>query len=166
MTNWFMPRLGVDGARHVSATSAARLTLLACALVLPGCGGGLEGVEFQGKIFEVAGLTGAIGKREEPKTEVRSPLIMPPAGQAMAEPGSATVASAAPSPTQDPAWPQDQDQLKVANAEAIKKAQDAHCKDGNWKEKAVGDEIGADKGPYGRCSGSIFSVIGGTLFGQ
>src|SRR5690606_15890996 len=69
-------------AKRTAMNLAAGLALLA----LPGCGG-VDGVEFNGKVFEAVGLTGALGKKEEPKTEPRAPLVLPPSTERLPEPG-------------------------------------------------------------------------------
>ncbi len=143
---------------------ACRLVVTGSLLGLAGCGG-LDGVEFQGKMFDAVGLTGALGPKPEPKTEARAPLVLPPSGRSLPEPGSVAVAPVE-APPANPAWPQDPDKQRLASADAQKKAQDAYCKDGNWREKAMQDEIGADAGPNGRCTGSLFSVLGKQLFGE
>ena len=141
------------------AVAASLLTLTGCSLA--------DNVEFQGKLFEVAGLTGSLGEKTVPKTETRPPLILPPAGQTLQPPGENVAALTPPPPAeQNPAWPQDPDKAKASEGDRNKKAQEAYCKDGNWRKKAMADEIGADQGPHGRCTGSIFSVLGNTLFGQ
>jgi hypothetical protein len=142
--------------------SASLLAVGAALLALPGCGG-IDGVELNGKVFEAVGLTGALsGKKAEPKTEVRSPLVLPPATERLPEPGE----NGAPAPIQTAqAWPNDPDKQRAANEAAKKQAQAQYCKDGNWKEKAMGDDLAATSGPNGSC-GSIFSVIGKTLFGE
>jgi hypothetical protein len=139
--------------------------LIVIAAGLGGCAG-FDGVEFNGKIFDAVGLTGSLGKRQEPKTEARAPLVLPPTGQTLHEPG-ALAAVPAGAPAADPAWPQDRDKQKQANASALQKQQQAYCReDGNWKEKALRDDLAADKGPAGSCTGSVFSIIGKTLFGE
>ncbi|MDX2156817.1 MAG: hypothetical protein SFW09_09930 [Hyphomicrobiaceae bacterium] len=130
-----------------------------------GCGGGLNDVEFNGKIFDAVGLTGALGKKAEPKTEARAPLVLPPSGQSLPAPGELTANAPPPPAATNEAWPQDPDQKKLASADAKKQQQDSYCQDGNWKKKAHKDEIGADEGPHGRCN-SIFSFIGSSLFGD
>jgi hypothetical protein len=128
---------------------------------LAGCSG-VDGVEFNGKIFEAVGLSGdQFSKRSEPKTQPRAPLVLPPDPSKLPEPGSAPTPVVA-----DQQWPKDRDAQRLADAEARKQAQQKHCQDGNWKQKAHKDDIGAAQGPHGSCTGSIFSVIGGTLFGS
>jgi len=142
--------------------SAGPLAVSVALLALPGCGG-VDGVELNGKVFEAVGLTGALGgKKEEPKTEVRSPLVLPPSSERLPEPGE----NSAPAPVQTAqAWPNDPDKQRAANAAAKKQAQADYCKDGNWKEKALADDLALAKGPNGSC-GSIFSTISKTLFGE
>lgn len=138
--------------------------LIAVSLSLSGCGG-IDGVDFNGKIFDAVGLGGSNPfKKDEPVTQARAPLVLPPNGQALPAPGSAP----APSPVAaDVQWPRDADQQKVAQADAKKAAHQQYCKeDGNWKQKAVKDEIAADRGPEGSCNGSIFSVISDNVFGK
>lgn len=131
---------------------------------LTGCGG-VDGVELNGKLFEAVGMTGSLGgKKVEPKTEARAPLVLPPPSQSLTEPGS--LAASAPIPQANQAWPNDPDKGKASKDEAIKQAQAAHCKDGNWKEKALGDEAKAANGPAGSCTGNIFSIIGKSLTGE
>lgn len=140
--------------------SIGRATAGVVLLALAGCGG-VDGVQFEGKMFEAVGLTGALGKRAEPKTEVRAPLVLPPATEQLPEPGQLAAAPAQP----HIAWPDDPDKRKAASESAKKTAQTEYCRDGNWKEKAMGDEIGSREGPSGTC-GSIFSVLGKSLFGE
>ena len=130
-------------------------------LGLSGCGG-IDGVEFNGRIFDAVGLTGALGKREEPKTEARAPLVLPPPRERLPAPGE--VAAVAP-PQPDAAWPNDPDKTKATKEASAKKAQDDYCRDGNWKEKAMKDEVAAAHGPGGTC-GSFFSILNKTLFGD
>jgi hypothetical protein len=130
-------------------------------LGLPGCGG-IDGVEFNGKIFDAVGLTGALGKREEPKTEARAPLVLPPPRERLPAPGE--MAAVAPQQP-DASWPNDPDKTKQSKEAAKKQAQDDYCRDGNWKEKAMKDEVAAAHGPSGSC-GSLFSVLSKTLFGN
>jgi len=149
---------GFQTAKRTAVHAAVSFALLA----LPGCGG-VDGVEFNGKVFDAVGLTGALGKKEEPKTEQRAPLVLPPATERLPEPGEGG-GPAAPVQTAQ-AWPNDPDRQRAEGAAAKKRAQDEYCRDGNWKEKAMGDDLAMSKGPNGSC-GSIFSAISKTLFGE
>ena len=89
-------------------------------LALGGCGG----VEFQGKLFDYAGLSGDSAK-EDVKMFERAPLVVPPNRKALPVPGqSAAVATARAD------WPADTDREQkriVAEKEKVeqKKAADA-----------------------------------------
>lgn len=156
-----------QGIRHMTEALLRARRLIGPAVVsiallgLPGCGG-VDGIEFNGKIFEAVGLTGALGgKREEPKTDPRAPLVLPPASERLPAPGEMAVAA----PQQpDAAWPNDPDKRKASAAAAKKQAQAERCGDGAWKEKAMKDELAMAKA-QDDC-GSIFSVMSKTLFGE
>lgn len=145
---------------HRAKRRAGLAAIAAASVALSGCGG-VDGIEFQGKVFEAVGLTGSIGKKAEPKTEARAPLVLPPPTERLPEPGQL---AAAPEPV-DAAWPNDPDKRRAASDSAKKQAQAQYCSDGNWKEKAMGDDVAAAHGPSGSC-GSIFSVINKTIFGE
>lgn len=132
---------------------------IACAMAigLSACGG----VELNGKIFDALGVsTASLGPRPEPKVERRSPIVLPPDPNKLPEPGSVPVATA----NANQSWPVDRDQKKIADAAEAKRKQEEHCRDGNWKEKAMQDEVAASQGPSGGC-GSIFNAISKNLFG-
>ena len=137
--------------------------VLAIAAGLSGCGG-FDGVELNGKLFDALGVSGdTSGKRSEPKTQARAPLVIPPDATRLPEPGSVQVPTSA---TADQAWPKDREAQRIADADAKKRAQEAHCRDGNWKQKAMKDDIGAAAGPNGSCNNSIFSVLGKSILGS
>jgi hypothetical protein len=136
----------------------AYVAVLVTAVSLGGCAG--DGVEFNGKIFDAVGLSSIGSKREEPRTQARAPLVLPPEGTRLPEPGSAPVPVAA-----DQAWPRDPQQQKLAEAEAKKRQQQEWCRDGNWKEKAMRDDAKAAHGPQGKC-GSIFDLVGNPFGGS
>jgi hypothetical protein len=142
---------------RVSASIAAMTVL---SLSIGGCGG-VDGVQFEGKIFEAVGLSGdAMGKRVEPKTQPRAPLVLPPDTKRLPEPGSAPVPAVA-----DQQWPVDQEARRVADADARKAAQKKFCEDGNWKEKAHRKDIEAAQGPAGSCNGDAFGILTKALTG-
>ena len=130
-------------------------------LGLVGCAG--DGIEFNGKIFEAVGLAGdGFGQKSEPRTQARAPLVLPPNSNRLPEPGSLPAPQVAEHQQQ---WPRDRDALRGADDDARKVAQQKHCQDGNWREKAYKDEVGATAGPNGSCTGSIFSFMSKSLFG-
>lgn len=147
--------------------AAAGIALMVAAASLGACGG-VDGVELNGKIFDALGVSGdPFAKKDEPKTQARAPLVLPPDTSKLPEPGSAPgPGSPLTTGAVNPQWPRDSEAQKMADANARKAAQEKYCQDGNWKQKAVKDEIRADSGPDGQCGGSIFSVIGNSLFGS
>lgn len=133
----------------------------ATAFSLSACGG--DGIELNGKIFDALGVsTASLGPRPEPKVAQRSPLVLPPDPNRLPEPGGPAPAVAG---ANSESWPVDPDQKKLADAAEAKRKQEEYCQDGNWKEKAMRDEVAAAHGPSGGC-GSIFSALSKTLFGN
>lgn len=151
----------VDRSNRVRSFAVATLVVLV-ATIAGGCSALSDNVELNGKIFDAVGLSGgALGKKAEVRTEARAPLVLPPDAERLPEPGAAPQPAVA-----DQAWPRDAQKQKVASAEARKRAHEQHCRDGNWKQKAMKDEISADQGPDGSCNGSLFSIMGNALFGS
>ena len=135
--------------------------LMACSLGLPGCGG-IDGIELNGKLFDAVGLSADSFKKTEPKAEARAPLVLPPDGTRLPEPGSIQQ----PAPTNlaaGTAWPMDPEQKKLADAEAKKKAHEELCKNGNWKENAVKDER---QQAQSNCGNSLFSFATDAITGN
>ena len=98
-----------------SARGARRaIDLLTAAFVvagLAGCGGSDAGVSLNGKVFDVAGLTGA-AKGPEPKLAERAPLVPPPRTDALPQPGTERADAG------HMAWPDDPDKKRAAAATA------------------------------------------------
>jgi hypothetical protein len=82
--------------------------LVACgfALTLGGCGG----VEFQGKLFDYAGLSSVGKPQEDVRMTDRAPLLVPPNPQSLPPPGSPAITRAD--------WPADTDKQRKQLAEA------------------------------------------------
>lgn len=102
-----------------AAWAAGRLLagVAACAgvLALGGCGG----IEFQGKVFDYAGLTGS-GQKGDVRMTERAPLLIPPNTRRLPPPGSPPIARAD--------WPVDTDVARkqvVAAKEATTAQQEA-----------------------------------------
>jgi hypothetical protein len=81
------------------ATLAAGVGVLA----LAGCGG----IEFEGKLFDYAGLSGS-GQKQDPRMTERAPLIIPPDTNRLPPPGAPAIARGD--------WPLDSD---VARKQAV-----------------------------------------------
>lgn len=147
-----------------STARGIAISLLVCAgaLGLNGCAGS-DGVEFNGKIFEMVGLAGDQAQKREPKTQARAPLVLPPDPSRLPEPGT----QPAPLVTGAVAeWPRDRDAAKTQDAATRAAAQKKYCEDGNWKDKAHKKDTEGTQGPEGSCQGSIFSSIGKYLQGD
>jgi hypothetical protein len=140
--------------------SSQRLTLFAgvagtaVGILFGGCA---DGIELNGKVFDLLGVSPAAleASRREPKLAERAPLVMPPNANRLPDPG------AAPAPVAEQAnWPTDPEQRKLAAAEERERLHLAYCRgDIQWKERALKskDGSGTNLSPYGPCP----SIFGG-----
>ena len=145
--------------------SSQRLTLSACAagmaalLTLGGCA---DGVELNGKVFDLLGVSPAAmeAARREPKLAERAPLVLPPNANRLPEPGSGQTPA-----VNQASWPSDPDQRKLAAAEERERLHQAYCRgDIQWKERALKTKDGSatNLSPYGPCPtlfGSVTSSV-------
>ena len=96
-------------ARNLLGRALGLVAGCAASLALAGCGG----IEFQGKVFDYAGLSGS-GNKEDVRMSERAPLLVPPDTTRLPPPGPAAV-----TPVN---WPVDSDlsrkQAAAAQAEA------------------------------------------------
>jgi hypothetical protein len=101
-------------------TGLSLAVALAACLALGGCGG----IEFQGKLFDYAGLSGDRTEKD-PKMAERAPLVLPPDTNALPPPGEPPVYASRPD------WPTDTDaqRKKVAAAAQAKQEDDAAAAD-------------------------------------
>jgi hypothetical protein len=154
--------MATNGARTSRRFRMGVAIAISGAALLGGCA---DGVEVNSRLLDSVGLsTAALGaNRAEPKLAQRAPLVMPPSTQKLPEPGAAPPPS--PEVAAGAAWPKDKDQERVASAQDKVRQQAQYCRDGNWKEKALDNDLGGMQGPQGSC-GSIFSVIGGIFGGE
>ncbi|HSB59671.1 MAG TPA: hypothetical protein VLD66_08730 [Methyloceanibacter sp.] len=100
--------MGYAATRILRLFGKGLLSLAACglALALGGCGG----IEFQGKVFDYAGLS-SLGKgQEDVRMTERAPLLVPPNTNRLPPPGSPEVTRAD--------WPADTDKERKRLAEA------------------------------------------------
>lgn len=146
-------------ARRVKLRAAV---VIVAASALAGCS---DGIELNGRLLDAVGMsTAALGaKKGEDQLEQRAPLVMPPDSTRLPEPGSAPPPPVGTASTQS--WPADKDHQRVADAADKARKQKEFCQDGNWRERAMGDDLAAYKGPQGTC-GSIFTAIGGIFGGS
>jgi hypothetical protein len=105
--------LGHSGTINCRLLGRGLGLLAACSTVLAlgGCGG----IEFKGKLFDYAGLSGTTGTKEDPRMTDRAPLLVPPNINSLPPPGSPPIARAD--------WPIDSD-LSTKQAAAAKAAAD------------------------------------------
>jgi hypothetical protein len=141
-----MPKTG-DGLRVV------RLALVVAATGLAGCSAG--DVEFNGKLFEMAGI-GQQTERRTPKLAERAPLVVPPDLARLPEPGSAEDPSEA-----SLASINDPDRVSQVSPEVLAKRQEEYCAKTYDLAKLRGDPD-ADQivGPAGPCRKSALPGIG------
>lgn len=144
--------------------SIARRTKISMAMAFSAAvllGGCADGMEVNGRLLDAVGMSTAAlsAKKEEPRVAPRAPLVMPPSDKRLPEPGS----EPPPVVADDASWPKDKDQQRVASAAEKQRQHQQHCRDGNWKERAV-DNDASMQGPLGSC-GSLFS-FGKGMFGS
>ncbi|HVJ78909.1 MAG TPA: hypothetical protein VM620_13840 [Hyphomicrobium sp.] len=121
-------------------------------LALSGCG--YDGVQLNGKIFDVVGLNGDQGPAAEPKMKVRQPLVMPPSVASLPDPGSGKEGRPSLAEIQDP------DREKKVSQADLEKQQEAYCKT-HYEDAIARGDASADSasGPLGACHPSIFTGV-------
>jgi hypothetical protein len=132
-------RCATTNSRHIGKG----LSLLAAFLLAPllgGCGG----IEFQGKVFEYAGLSSVGKHQEDVRMTERAPLLVPPNVRSLPPPGSPAVTRVD--------WPADTDKERrrlaaLRKAEEEKKAGELE-RDNPYagKPKLLDKLLGKDKG--------------------
>lgn len=124
------------------------------ALSLAGCGG-VDDVQFNGKIFDAIGMN-STAKPAEPKMKERAGLVMPPSLDRLPEPGKPAEAEPA-----DVAALNDPDKVAKTSHEELERQQAEYCKVNYEDAKTRGDDTTADNavGPLGPCKKSIFTAI-------
>lgn len=145
--------------RNVAETKVAGPILAIFALCsLGGCSAG--DVELNGKIFELAGLSGNQNSRGVPKMKNRTGLIVPPDTTRLPQPGEKAPVDTTLATLNDP------DAAKIKSAEQKKREQDAYCKKHYEPAIARGDDSAdAIQGPHGPCRKSVFDLVGGVSVG-
>ena len=105
-------RLAISGPYRAATLAAA----LAATLALGGCGG----IEFQGKIFDYAGLSGD-RKETDVRMAERPPLLLPPDTKTLPQPGNGVAVATA---RED--WPKNPEivQQETADAQKVAKAKE------------------------------------------
>ena len=120
-----------------------------CGVILSGCA---DGVDLNGKIFDVMGISPSAmdARRSEPQVAERAPLVMPPDSRLLPAPGSGQTPAAQ-------LWPDDPEARKLTEAQERERLHAAYCRgDVQWKERVLNKEnIGAPRSPYGPCPSLI-----------
>jgi hypothetical protein len=133
--------------RMINIRMSAFAVAAGVALVLSGCG--TDGLELNGKLFDMMGVSEAAQKASsrEPKMTERTGLVMPPDANRLPEPGSANEPDVA-------AQLNDPDRKRVAAAQERERLHKAYCSgDLTWKERARDKDAGlVSASPYGPCS--------------
>ena len=125
-------------SQKLLARSLSLVAVCGAAVALAGCGG----IEFQGKVFDYAGLSGS-GSKEDVRMTERAPLLVPPDTKRLPPPGPEAVTPAN--------WPVDSDlsrkQAAEAKAEAERQREAAASPDVPYagKPKLLDHWLGKDK---------------------
>ncbi len=116
-------------------------------LVLTGCG--TDGLELNGKLFDLMGVSESAQKASsrEPRMTERTGLVMPPDANRLPEPGSTAEPDIA-------AQLNDPDKKRVAAAQERERLHKAYCTgELTWKERARDkNNVSPSASPYGPCS--------------
>ena len=120
------------------------------AVSVAGCG--IDGVELNGAVFDVLGVSGKGNDGVEPRVAERPGIVLPPTTESLPAPGSGTEQAAG-----DMAWPDDPDQRRLADAGASDRKHDEFCKEALWRAKAAGQTDAQIKGPKGMCNPSVLN---------
>ena len=144
--------------------SFAKASLLASfgAAVIAVSGCGYDGVQLNGKIFDLVGVgSGSAAPAGEPKVAVRQPLVMPPETGALPQPGSGRAGQPSLAEIQDP------DRNKQVSQADLQRQQDAYCKVHYEDAVARGDSSAdAASGPLGSCHPSILTGVKKWMTGK
>ena len=127
-------------------------------LVTSGCdGGGFDGVQLNGKIFDAMGINTSSVKKT-PKMAARAGIVVPPNLAALPEPGTGNTP-----PAPEVAGIQDYDAKRTTSKEELEKQQAAYCKTHYDDAMVHGDQDAAlAQGPLGSCQKSVLSIFKGS----
>ena len=139
------------GRPWVRGTGVA--VVVAACIAISGCAA--EDIEFQGKIFEFAGLTGQKNKKA-PKMAPRSGLVVPPSTKQLPPPGSDTQQVG----YDEMAAINDPDRASEISQEELMRRQKAYC-DKHYEPARIRGDASADsmEGPAGPCRKSVFTAL-------
>jgi hypothetical protein len=121
---------------------------------LSGCGG-LEGVELQGGVFDVLGISSnaLAAKGKEPQIPQRAGIVLPPNHDRLPQPGSGAP------PDATAMLPDDVDERKLRQAGDLEKQHKEFCEKALREARVRGDDR-IIQGPKGQCNQSILNTFG------
>lgn len=123
-------------------------------MFMGGCSG-FDGVQLNGKVFDVMGLNGSSTPQGDPKMAVRQPLTLPPSAELLPPPGAGGKA-------EQPALAdiQDPDKVKKTSQADLEARQAEYCKK-NYEEPISRGDTSAESasGPLGSCHPSILTAV-------
>ncbi len=128
---------------HRIGTSIA--VMLVAGVTLSGCAG--QEVEFEGKIFDMVGLSGDRQQKDK-QMEARAPLVMPPDKQ-LPKPGPKEQVAA---PNN---WPVDPDERREQELEDQKEALERYYREGDFTDRAGIEEFEHITGKWDRRPGLL-----------
>lgn len=121
-----------------------------CAVLASGCG--FDGVELQGGVFDMLGVSSNTQQRkQEPKVAARPGLVLPPVADRLPEP------SAEPNPLAA-AWPDDEDGRKVRVAAELDRQHEEFCRKALLNAK-INNDLSPINGPKGPCTTSLLRSL-------
>lgn len=127
------------------------LCTAAITLLLGGCG--YDGVQLNGKVFDMVGLNGPSTPKGDPKLAARQPLTLPPT-DALPPPGSGKADQPSLASIQDP------DRKKKVDQAELERQQAEYCRKNYEEPLARGDDSAESAaGPLGSCHPSIFTAV-------
>jgi hypothetical protein len=132
---------------------------LSAAAALGGCQSGFEGVELQGGVFDMLGISGSSlsAKSKDPQVPARSGIVLPPDQARLPQPGSGGA-------QQNVAQlPDDVDERRAREAADIDRRHKEFCDNALRTAKARGEDGTVIQGPKGQCNPSILTTFGQSL---
>lgn len=138
--------------RSLRGAGLMRGAALALCLTLAGCGG-VDGVEFNGAIFNAIGLGGSDAKDKDPIVAPRAGLVLPPQRDVLPQPQSEA--------SVDPSFPVDPEVRKRQQVASKDQQQTDFCTAELKRKMALRDHT-PTYGPQGPCDPSILRMIGGS----
>jgi len=129
--------------------------VLAAAAVAGACGiGGIDGVELQGGVFDMLGVSSKSQRREEPKVAARPGIVLPPVPDRLPEPA----------PEPDPLvasqqWPDDEDRRKAREMAELDRQHAEFCEKALARARTKSKDAEPVEGPKGPCTESVLRLF-------